>query len=53
MNEIEEGESLIEELANGITHGIGLALSVVGLVALVVISALRGNAWHTSVEAHS
>jgi len=38
--------NLIEELANGITHGIGLALSVVGLVVLVVLSILRGNAWH-------
>ncbi len=41
-----EDESLIEELANGITHGIGLALSVVGLIALVVLSVMRGNAWH-------
>src|SRR5690242_11298120 len=41
-----ETETFIEELANGITHGIGLALSVVGLVALVVLSILRGNAWH-------
>ena len=39
-------ESLIEELANGITHGIGLALSIVGMIALVVLSVLRGNAWH-------
>ncbi len=41
-----ESENLIEELANGITHGIGLALSVVGLVALVILSVMRGNAWH-------
>lgn len=41
-----ENQNLIEELVNGITHGIGLALSVVGLVALVVLSILRGNAWH-------
>lgn len=39
-------ENLIEELANSITHGIGLALSVVGLVILIVLSILRGNAWH-------
>src|SRR5215510_11099554 len=37
---------LIEELANGITHGIGLALSVVGLGVLAVLAVLRGNAWH-------
>src|SRR6185295_16182003 len=36
----------IEELANGITHGVGLALSIVGLVVLIVLSILRGNAWH-------
>jgi hemolysin III len=41
-----ENESFIEELANGITHGIGLVLSIAGLVALVVLSILRGNAWH-------
>src|SRR4026207_813206 len=41
-----DNESVIEELANGITHGIGLALSVVGLIVLVVLSILRGNAWH-------
>lgn len=40
-----QNESLIEELANGITHGIGLALSVVGLVVLVVLSVLRGDGW--------
>src|SRR5438128_4266924 len=37
---------LSEEGANGITHGIGLALSVVGLAVLGVLSILRGNAWH-------
>ena len=41
-----ESESFVEELANGITHGIGLALSVVGLVVLVALSIIRGNAWH-------
>ncbi len=45
MSDKENG-NVIEELANGITHGIGLALSVVGLIALVVLSILRGSAWH-------
>ena len=35
-----------EELANGITHGIGLVLSIVGLAVLVFLSVMRGNAWH-------
>lgn len=38
--------SFKEELANSITHGLGLALSVAGLVVLIVFAALRGNAWH-------
>jgi hemolysin III len=41
-----EAKELVEELANGITHGIGLALSVVGLVVLVALSIIRGDAWH-------
>lgn len=35
-----------EEIANGITHGFGLLLSVAGLTILVTLAALRGNAWH-------
>ncbi len=35
-----------EQVANSITHGIGLALSVAGLVVLVVLTSLRGDAWH-------
>lgn len=42
---MKEDESVIEELANGITHGIGLALSIVGLIVLVVLAVLRGDAW--------
>jgi hemolysin III len=41
-----QAERLFEELANSITHGIGLALSVVGLIVLIVLSVTRGNAWH-------
>jgi hemolysin III len=36
----------VEEVANTITHGIGLLLSVVGFVVLLVLAALRGSAWH-------
>jgi len=35
-----------EELANCVTHGVGLALSVVGLVALILLARARGDAWH-------
>jgi hemolysin III len=35
----------LEELANSITHGIGLALSIAGFVVLLVLAAMRGTAW--------
>jgi hemolysin III len=35
-----------EEFVHSLTHGIGAALSVVGLVVLVTLAALRGTAWH-------
>ncbi len=34
-----------EELANTITHGAGVALSILGLVLLVVRAAIYGDAW--------
>src|SRR5262245_54259319 len=43
---MDTDEQWFEELANGITHGIGLVLSVVGLAVLVFLSVMRGNAWH-------
>jgi len=36
----------LEELANSLTHGFGLMLSLVGLVILVVLAVKRGTAWH-------
>lgn len=35
-----------DELANSLTHGLGTALSVAGLVLLVVFASLRGSARH-------
>ena len=38
-------ESPREELANAVTHGLGAALSIAGLVLLVVFASLHGDAW--------
>jgi hemolysin III len=35
-----------EEIANSLTHGLGIVLAVAGLVVLIVFAALYGNAWH-------
>ncbi|MEO3947773.1 hemolysin III family protein [Gorillibacterium sp. CAU 1737] len=35
-----------EEVANSITHGIGMGLSIAALVLLIVFASLQGNAWH-------
>src|SRR5215471_13557710 len=34
------------ELANSLTHGIGLVLSIAGLALLVTFAAMRGTVWH-------
>ncbi len=38
-------QSLGEEIANAITHGIGAALSIAGLTLLVVMAVMRGDGW--------
>lgn len=38
--------SIGEEIANSITHGLGLLLSIAGLCVLVALAALRGTASH-------
>ena len=38
-------QSMGEEIANSITHGIGIALSIAALVLLVVFSSQRGDVW--------
>jgi hemolysin III len=35
----------LEELANTVTHGIGLALSIGGFVALLILAVRRGSLW--------
>ena len=37
--------SLGEEIANAVTHGVGAALSIAGLVVLVIEAARSGSAW--------
>ena len=39
-------QAIEEEIANGVTHGLGLLLSIAGLYALVVLTSAYGNAWH-------
>lgn len=36
----------VEEIVNCITHGVGLVLSLIGLIILVVLACLYGGAWH-------
>lgn len=38
--------SLGEEIANSVTHGIGLVFSIVAITVLVMLSLMHGNAWH-------
>src|SRR5205085_8399698 len=45
MSETREGRLPVEEIANCVTHGVGLALSLAGLVALVVVACLYGGVW--------
>ncbi|MCP3868712.1 MAG: hemolysin III family protein [Gammaproteobacteria bacterium] len=43
---VTSGYSREEEIAHTITHGIGLFLSIAGLVLMVVYSSLYGDSWH-------
>lgn len=45
MNKVNQF-SLGEEIANAITHGVGMVFSITGLVFLIIFSALYGSAWH-------
>jgi hemolysin III len=49
--ETSERERLsVEEIANCVTHGFGLVLSVAGLVALVLIAWFYGDGWNVVVS---
>jgi len=43
--------TLGQEIANAITHGIGVLLSISALVILVVFACLRGDAWYIAAYA--
>ncbi len=38
--------SINEEIANSITHGVGLVLAIAGLGVLIAFASRLGNAWH-------
>jgi hemolysin III len=40
-------QSLGEEIANSVTHAIGVILSIIGMVVLLRTSMARGTVWHT------
>jgi hemolysin III len=46
MNRREILRTFHEEIANSVTHGFGLALSVIGLIVLIVLACLYGSALH-------
>jgi predicted membrane channel-forming protein YqfA (hemolysin III family) len=41
----EKAQTMVEEIANSITHGLGLGLSIVGLTLLIVYSTQSGDPW--------
>ncbi len=41
-----ERRLIVEEIANSVTHGIGLVLSLAGLAALVILAMTRGSTYH-------
>lgn len=45
MRHADRIQTLLEEIANSVTGGIGLLLSVAGLSVLVVFASLYGDAW--------
>lgn len=47
-----QGYSLAEEIANSISHGIGLVFGIVGLV-LLLVQAVEANAGMTAIASYS
>lgn len=44
-------QSYEEELANAITHGVGLVLSVIGWIVLLALAGLAGDGWDVGASA--
>lgn len=44
-------QSYAEEMANVVTHGAGLVMSVIGWIALVVLSGMAGDGWDLAASA--
>ena len=38
-------QTLLEEIANSISHGLGLALSIVGFTVLIILASQNGDPW--------
>jgi hemolysin III len=51
MNAAPSAYTPREELANAVTHGVGIAFSIAGLVLLVVVASLHGDAWSIASSA--
>ena len=49
---LNTGYSLAEEIANSVSHGLGLVLGIVGLV-LLLVQALDNGASHTAIASYS
>jgi hemolysin III len=43
---IDDFESVAEEVANAVTHGVGAVLAVAGLAILIVFASVFGDGWH-------
>ena len=42
---VKDRYTLKEEIANGVTHGVGLGASLAGAALLIVVTALKGDGW--------
>ena len=47
----EKTQTIVEEIANSITHGLGFCLSVAALIFLVVYASIEGDPWKISAFA--